>query len=51
LFGSVTKVRASLVNKGRWPVRWAVLAIVGLSLIGWAVIFGAVLLFWHVLSL
>jgi hypothetical protein len=42
--------RGSRIGKDRWPVRWAVPAIIGLSLIGWAAILVLLLLLWQVTS-
>ncbi len=47
LLGIAAKVRASRVGKEQLPVGWAILAIAGLSLVGWAVILLPLFLFWH----
>jgi hypothetical protein len=47
LLGIAAKVRASRVGKERLPVGWALLAIAGLSLVGWAAILLPLFLFWH----
>jgi hypothetical protein len=47
VLGIAAKVRLSRVGKERLPVGWAIVAIAGLSLVGWVVILLPLFLFWH----
>jgi hypothetical protein len=52
LLSLFAKRRALRVDQEKWPVRWAIRAIIALSLIGWMAIFlVTLLLYWHPIRL